>query len=557
MKPNDFYLLFEDSFKTWKENSGNNLGALIKNVSDKWLFLSGNLPNKIKPVELKKSLIDSLSEYQVVSTQSLPAELQQLFEQSHFEWIFPTHKKKYIIAGSGSINEFKFLLLELCTRVFELLIKNKEYEEDLKRKSREMQDLLEKTSALHEISRSIDSLASLDSLLQDIVQKAMHLMNAESGSLLLFADEGDELEFKVALGPKSDTVKPFRIKLGQGISGWVAEHGEPILIKDAYQDPRFDPSFDKRSGYRTRSFLCVPLRYKERILGVITILNRLDMKPFSEKDLELLFTFSTQAALAIENTRLLQEAIEKERLKADIKIASEIQKLLIPNQLPEIEDLEIAATYIPCKEMSGDFYDIIPMKDGKWAFIMADVSGKSIPAAMLMSNFQASVRTIFQFSDNLAWIMENLNQMIMRQTSADRYITVFAAIYDSHSGVLDYVNAGHNPPFILKKSKEFTLLNKGGIFLGAFPWEYEKTGLKLENDDLLVIYTDGLVEAMNEKEEEFELERLKQLVKANQHQKLSELKETIIEAVRDHVGSQQLEDDFTLMLIRKIKINGH
>jgi len=259
----------------------------------------------------------------------------------------------------------------------------------------------------------------------------------------------------------------------------------------------------------------------------------------------------------LKNTRLLQEAIEKERLKADIKIASEIQKLLIPNQLPEIEDLEIAATYIPCKEMSGDFYDIIPMKDGKWAFIMADVSGKSIPAAMLMSNFQASVRTIFQFSDNLAWIMENLNQMIMRQTSADRYITVFAAIYDSHSGVLDYVNAGHNPPFILKKSKEFTLLNKGGIFLGAFPWEYEKTGLKLENDDLLVIYTDGLVEAMNEKEEEFELERLKQLVKANQHQKLSELKETIIEAVRDHVGSQQLEDDFTLMLIRKIKINGH
>lgn len=551
MKPNDFYLLFEDSFKTWKENSGTSIGALVKNGSDKWLFLSEMLPGKIKHFEIADSLINALAEYQVVSTQSLPPELQKLLEQSNFEWIFPTNQKKYIIAGSGSINEIKFLLLELCTRVFELLIKNKEFEEDLKRKAREMQDLLEKTSALHEISRSIESLASLESLLQDIVQKAMHLMNAESGSLLLFTDEGDELEFKVAFGPKSDNVKPFRIKLGQGISGWVAEHGEPILIKDAYKDPRFDPSFDKRSGYRTRSFLCVPLRYKERILGVITILNRLDMKPFSEKDLELLTTFSTQAALAIENTRLLQEAIEKERLKADIKIASEIQKLLIPNQLPEIEGLEIAATYIPCKEMSGDFYDIIPMKDGKWAFIMADVSGKSIPAAMLMSNFQASVRTIFQFSDNLAWIIENLNQMIMRQTTADRFITVFAAIYDSSSGTIDYVNAGHNPPFILRKSKEFKLLDKGGIFLGVLPWEYEKNTLKLEEDDLLVIYTDGLVEAMNEKEEEFELKRLEQLVKAHQHQKLDDLKETIIDAVRSHVGSQLLDDDFTLMLLRK------
>ncbi|MHB2148670.1 PP2C family protein-serine/threonine phosphatase [Calditrichota bacterium LG25] len=555
MKANDYYVLFEDSFRSWKENSGAEVGALIKYGDDKWLMAFPQSDRKTINVTLSDVALQQLAEKKILPLSSLPPELRQLLETYRFEWVLSAGQKDFLILGKNSINEIGFLLLELCTRVFELLIRNKKLEEDLKRKSREMEDLLEKTSALHEISRSIESLTSLDNLLQDIVQKAMHLMNAESGSLLLFTEEGNELEFKVALGPKSDTVKPFRIKLGQGISGWVAEHGEPILIKDAYSDPRFDPSFDKRSGYRTRSFLCVPLRYKERILGVITILNRLNMEPFSEKDLELLLTFSTQAALAIENTRLLQEAIEKERLKADIKIASEIQKLLIPTDLPSVTGLEVDATYIPCKEMSGDFYDVISIKGGKWAFLMADVSGKSIPAAMLMSNFQASVRTIFQFSDDLAWIMENLNGMIMRQTSSDRYITVFAAIYDPATGTLDYVNAGHNPPFILSESGDIVLLNKGGIFLGVLPWEYEKSRLQLKTNDLIIIYTDGLVEAMNENEEEFELKNLQKLVLANRKQTLKELKETIIHAVRAHVGSQLLDDDFTLMLLRKTDAN--
>ncbi len=552
MKHNIYYQLFEDSFKPWKENGGSEVGALVqKDSTDNWFFFSPHPRHQISTFELAEAVVQNLPANQIVPLAKAAEPIKSLLQTAHWEWLFVTRNKKILICGNQSLNETGFLLLELCSRVFELLLTNKRLEEDLKRKAREMQDLLEKTSALHEISRSIESLTSLDNLLQDIVQKAMHLMNAESGSLLLFTEEGDELEFKVAFGPKSKNVKPFRIKLGQGISGWVAEHGEPILIKDAYKDPRFDPSFDKRSGYRTRSFLCVPLKYKERILGVITILNRLDMEPFSEKDLELLLTFSTQAALAIENTRLLQEAIEKERLKADIKIASEIQKLLIPTELPAIEGLEVAATYIPCKEMSGDFYDVIPMKDGKWAFLMADVSGKSIPAAMLMSNFQASVRTIFQFSDDLAWIMENLNQMIMRQTTSDRYITVFAAIYNPQTNRFDYVNAGHNPPFILSKTQNIVLLNKGGIFLGVLPWKYEKTTLELKKEDLLVIYTDGLVEAMNENEEEFELSRLQTLVKKHRHQPLDRLKETIITAVRKHVGAQLLDDDFTLMLIRK------
>ena len=146
---------------------------------------------------------------------------------------------------------------------------------------------------------------------------------------MLVIQEANELEFKVTQGPKATAVKPFRLPIGQGISGWVAETGQAVLIPDCYSDPRFDPSFDKRSGYKTRTMLCVPMIHKGIIVGVMSIINRLDLKPFDDND-QLLFTiFASQAALSIENARLVHSAIEKERLDKELQVASEIQMSMI------------------------------------------------------------------------------------------------------------------------------------------------------------------------------------------------------------------------------------
>ena len=520
-------------------------------VNGNWKFVTSSSGEKKPKFKTDKSYLTELSVINFFETDKAPKTIKPILEKHQFKWSYISDKEEILITGKGEFKPSDALLIKLCALLFESFLDNVHLQRELQRASSRMQAVIEETTALHEISRSIESTASLDTLLHHIVEKSMNLMHAESGSLMLYTEEGDELEFKVALGPKSADVKPFRVKPGQGISGWVAKYGKPILIKDAYKDERFDPSFDKRTGYRTRSFLCVPLKYKDRILGVITILNRLDHRPFTERDQQMLVTFATQAALAIENTRLLKEALEKERLKADLKVAAKIQGMLIPQELPKIKNLEVAATYIPCKEMSGDFYDVIPIKDGKWVFVMADVSGKSVPGAMLMSNFQATIRTYLQFSSDLVWIMEHINELLIKHTTSDRYITVFVALYDPKNGTITSVNAGHNPPLLIKANDKVEKLNKGGIFVGILPWKYEHQNFRFSKDNLLVMYTDGLVEAMNEKEEEFGLTRLQELVLKHRLENIDALKERIINAVKEHTGGKSLDDDFTLLLVRK------
>ena len=410
--------------------------------------------------------------------------------------------------------------------------------------------MLNTMSVLHEISRTIDSSANLDSLLEFIVKESMQLMHAEAGSLMLVLPDTDELEFKVAIGPKSDGVKPFRLKIGQGIAGWVAEHGQPILIPDAYADPRFDPSFDKRSGFKTQTYLCVPLRHSTKVIGVMTVLNRLDSLPFAESDQELLETFATQAALAIENAKLLKEALEKERLEQELRVASEIQKGILPDKIPETETLDISATYLPAREMSGDFYDVFHLNEQKMVFVVADVAGKGVPASLLVANMQASLRAYLEFSEDVLSIVARLNEKIIASSTADRFITFFIGVYDLQESSFSYVNAGHNPPLFIPQGKPIEELSTGGIFLGMMPWQYQSGKVYLTKNSVLALFTDGLVEAMNGAEEEFGDRRLKALLEKNKNLPAKELLRLIVSEVQQHCDNLPMQDDFTLLIIK-------
>ena len=377
-------------------------------------------------------------------------------------------------------------------------------------------------------------------------------MTAEAASLMLVIEETNELEFKVTLGPKAKEVKPFRLPIGKGISGWVAQTGEAVLIADAYSDPRFDPSFDKRSGFRTNSMLCVPMIHQSKIVGVMTLINKLDGMPFNENDQNLFTIFASQAALSIENARLLFAAIEKERLDKELQVASEIQNLLIPQEIPQSKFMEIAAEYIPCKEVGGDFYDIIKLDNDRFIFVVADVSGKGIPGALVVSNMQATLRAFLEYSDDLLPVVSRLNEAIIRQTTTDRYITFFIGLYDHKKSKLTYINAGHNPPLLINKKGDMQELKTGGIFIGFMPWEYELEEISFNKDDTLVMYTDGLVEAMDSEEAEFEMSGLKKTIKESLSVTPEKLKEKIIDRVNDHIGAVPLSDDFTLLISRRI-----
>jgi sigma-B regulation protein RsbU (phosphoserine phosphatase) len=431
------------------------------------------------------------------------------------------------------------------------MVHNQNLVQNLENYSDRMQKMLNEMVTLHEITHALESSDNIDSLLEYIMQKSMTLMNSEAASLMLVVEETNELEFKIVLGPKATEVRPFRLPIGKGISGWVAQSGEAVLIPDTYADSRFDPSFDKRSGFRTRSMLCVPMIHNQKTVGVISIINRLDGLPFNENDKMLSTIFASQAALAIENARLLYAVIEKERLDKELQVASEIQNLLIPQFIPETKFLEIAAEFIPCKEIGGDFYDVIKLDQNKFIFVVADVSGKGIPGALVVSNMQATLRAFLQYSTDLIPIVSKLNESIIRQTTADRYITFFIGLYDHTHKTFTYINAGHNPPVHISQNGTMEELRTGGIIIGYVPWEYECDTVTFHEGDTLVMYTDGLVEAMNESEEEFGFKKLKEIISEHKSLATENLKSVIINKVNNHIGDIPLGDDFTLLILKR------
>lgn len=485
-------------------------------------------------------------------------EAVKIFSHYDIELIYTIHTsdRKMTILGLGTdlikkddllINSFKLL-----ANNFEQVLQNDFLEQSLNRSNQQTRQMISEMGALHEISRMFESSKNIDALLKYVLEKCMDLMNAEAASSMMVVEGTDELEFKTVLGPKSEGVKPFRLKIGKGLSGWVAQNNEPVLIPDAYKDSRFDPSFDKRSGFRTKSMLCVPLTYKSKPIGVMTILNRLDGNPFTESDKNLLTTFASQAALAIENAQLLQTTLEKERLDKELQVAAEIQQLIIPQSLPPIKGLDISATYVPCKEVSGDFYDIIKIDENQYVFVVADVSGKGIPGAMLVSTMQAILKAYLEYSTDLKSIIVKLNERIIKNTTEDRFITFFFGLYNTSKNTLNYINAGHNPPILILDNNELQRLDKGGIFIGCLPWEYELTTIQLPKHSILVLFTDGIVEAMNEKQEEFGEDRLISILKQGKSLTMPELREQIIKRVKEHRGGRVLEDDLTLALIKRV-----
>ena len=527
---------------------------LISNESNKFSVLLQADERKYSKFHLDAKQLNLNDNVYIRQNQAKKSLVGILCDHFKVQVLFKVNETFFIAveAQEEKLKEQEIKLGRFFAQYLNNLLKSEKLVVDLELNSKRMRQMISEITTLHEITRALDSGKNLDALLFYIMEKCKLLMNAEATSLMLAIPETKELEFKIVLGPKSEEVKPFRLPIGKGISGWVAKTGKPVLIPDAYADDRFDPSFDKRSGFVTRSMLCVPMIYNNKTIGVMTVINRLDQFSFTENDQILLTIFASQAALAIENAKLLLDVIEKERLQKELQVAAEIQNLLIPQKLPKIKNMDISATYLPCLEISGDFYNIIPLGNKRFAFVVADVSGKGIPAAMVVSNMQATLRAYLEQGDDLLNIVSKLNSCIIDQTTDDRYITFFIGIYDENDMTFEYINAGHNPPLHYTKTKNIEKLRTGGIFIGFLPFEYKLDRIQLNSGDILVLYTDGLVEAMNTKEEEFSEDSVINIIKKQSTSSSRIIQKSLIDGVKKHIGNKKLEDDFTLV-VAKIK----
>ena len=254
-------------------------------------------------------------------------------------------------------------------------------------------------------------------------------------------------------------IEESEFKISRGIVERVAKEATPLLTSNAQLDQRFDTRASVKL-YGLRSVLCVPIIQKEETLGVIYVDNRFQNGIFMQEDLELLTSIASSAGIAIDNARLYRIAVEKGRMERELQMAREVQVSLIPGSTPNIPGWDLAACWKPAHEVSGDFYDFIPISDGKYGIVLADVSDKGMPAALFMTLSRSVIRSIAGQHDKLDEEISKVNHLIWRDSREGMFITLFYALLQSDSGDVTYVNAGHNPPLLLRsESKRFEPLN--------------------------------------------------------------------------------------------------
>jgi sigma-B regulation protein RsbU (phosphoserine phosphatase) len=300
-----------------------------------------------------------------------------------------------------------------------------------------------------------------------------------------------------------------------------------------------------------RVALILPLITHGNLIGFVGLGTKIQKEDYVAEELRILNTLAPQVAVASENIRLLEENVDKRRLEEQLQMARRIQNGFLPHELPPTPGLAVAARNRFCLEVAGDYYDVIPLENGETVLAVADVSGKGAGAALLMANLQASLRTAVGVGTQLAGIVARINDLIHRNTPTEEYITFFAGAFNPKTREFTYVNAGHNPPFLLRRDGSIKYLDKGGLILGTIPGvPYQQETIKLESGELLLMYTDGVSEAMNSAEEEFGDERVARLLQEHASLAPEALLVKLEADVIAFSGSNEFEDDFTLLAAR-------
>ncbi len=407
---------------------------------------------------------------------------------------------------------------------------------------------------LFEANAAVTSSLDLDEVLNLVMTKAAELLNTEAASIFLIDGKTDELALEASTNLPPDFKGKIRFPKGWGVAGWVAENGEPVLTDDISADPRFYSGVQEQADFHTSSYLCVPLKIQDRIIGTAQVLNKKGKGAFDETDIQLMEGFARQAAIALENARLHREEMEKRRLEEELSVARQIQQLLLPKENPAIDGYRIAGMSIPCRWIGGDYYDFIRLPDGCMSVVIADVSGKGIPAAVTMSTTQAALRSLSELNQSIAETVRILNKYLYLNSADNIFVTGFYGVLNTAANSFEYINCGHNPPYLFKKSGEVITLAAGGLILGIMESaDYTLRRVELEVGDVLLLFTDGVTESESGNDEMYGEARLIKLVETRRNLSAQEIIEAVHRDVVDYARLGQLEDDLTIVCVKRVE----
>ena len=401
-----------------------------------------------------------------------------------------------------------------------------------------------------EIGREPD----LRGLLEKILQKSRPWMRAEACSIFLPDPATKELVIHSAHGNSTPQLGKLRVPPGKGIVGAAMAERKMVRVDDAAKDPRFYAKADEQTGWKTRALLAAPLLDGDTCIGVIEFLNPEGRSAFSRQDEELMEYFSGLVSAALVRIHAHDAALERAQVQRDLDLAREMQQGLLPKQFPSREQapgVEIYARLDPAKEVSGDLYDFFEVEPGRMCFVVGDVSGKGVAAGLFMAVTRTLIRATVVPGRKPLEVLQRVNAQLCAENPANLFVTMILGMVETSTGRMEYGQGGHNPPILISVQGEPAYEPSGGMPLGVFEdAKFGQRQLEMKAGETLLVYTDGVTEAMNPKRELFGEERLKDAVRGQAHLSPESLTQRVVGEVARFANGAEPSDDITLLAIR-------
>ncbi len=418
----------------------------------------------------------------------------------------------------------------------------------LQEENQRLRRAVEELSILNDLARTIAASLDPQEIMGTIIRRSLRAVNAEQGVISLVEQAAaDPMKTLVRANLSSSGQETFH--LNQALLGWMHLNKMPLLVNAPQSDDRFK---GVKWDSTIRTILCVPMMIKSELKGVLTVYNKKDGKVFSEEDQRLLAIIAGQSAQIIENARLNDGEKRFLKMQEEVRFAARIQTDLLPKEPPSVAGYDIAGLTIPAQEVGGDYFDFIFINDDRLGVCLGDVTGKGLPASLLMANTQATLRGQALFDISVRECITRANRLLFQSTNAEKFVTLFYGSLDKNNHQLSYCNAGHEPPVLLRLDGSIAHLDKGGLALAMLEeFPFDEDTVSILPGDTLVICSDGITEAMNLLQEQFGTQRLEHIVKDSHALTAAEIINAIVKAVKLHSGSAPQTDDMTLIAIKR------
>ena len=419
------------------------------------------------------------------------------------------------------------------------------------RLDRKVRRLNKDLTSVRETSRLFTRPLDLPQVLEMVVKTVAQAIGADAAGLRLLDEEAGQLNLEATYGLSQAYINKGPVTSSESTLNMRSLRGEPIVVEDMQSDSHFKKYNQDIVREGLVSNLTIGLTYKDQGIGTLRLYSK-KRRRFSADDISVAQTVAAQSAVAIVNARLYAEALEADRLNHQLKLAGDVQRHLIPQKAPEILGLDISGLYVPCHEVGGDFYDYITLSDERILLVIGDVMGKGVAASLTMASLRSALRAYAEQFEELGELVGRVNRLFCHDNEAGEFATLFCAVVDQRASTITYCNCGHDPPALLR-AEEVQDLTEGGTIVGLDAGtRFETRKKSLSTGDMLIMYTDGLTDAMNFERVSFGRERIIEAARQSAQMSAERAAQNILWLMRKFTGLTPRFDDTALVVMKKV-----